>query len=76
MHTQVLFIDKNKGFHKKTTNLQNSESIYLVRASYFAQCSSIKNENGGFVKDLYPKENMWTRTHLILKKFRQKRRSC
>ena len=49
---------------------------YSVRASFFAQCSSIKNENGGFVKDLYPKENIWTRNYSIIKGFRQKRRSC
>ena len=74
MQTQVRCIDKNQNSHENTTNFQNFESSVI--ASFFAQCSSIKNLNGGFLNDLYPKENMWTRYHLIPKGFRQKLRSC
>ena len=28
---------------------------YSVSASFFAQCSSIKNKNGGFLNEMYPK---------------------
>ena len=75
MHTQVRFIDKNQSSYQNTTNLRIPR-VYSVRASFLAQYSNIKNENSGFVKDLYTKENMWTRNHSILKGFRQKRRSC
>ena len=51
-------------------------TAYSVRASFFEQCSSIYNLNGGFYKDLQPKKNLQTRNHSTLKGFRQKRRSC
>ena len=74
MHTQVRFIDKFQCSHQNTTNLQDSDS-YSVKTSFLEQCSSIFNLNGGFYKDLQPKQNFWTRNHLILKGFCQKRRN-
>ena len=71
MHTEVWFIDKLQCFHLNK-QICRIPAAYSVRASFFEQCSSIYNLNGGFYKDLQPKQNFWTRNHSILKGFRQK----